>query len=81
MTGEPTGSGGGELQTAPTPPPPVPSSAYELGVSLSIPADTLDAASRQAGGSRDTSVEDISNIPEMFFMRVLDSARLGGGNA
>ena len=38
----------------------------------------MDAVLRQAGGGRETSVEDISNIPEMFFMRVLDNARLGG---
>ena len=84
MAGEPVGPGGGEgvpratTQAASPPAPPVPATAYELGVSLAIPTETLDAVLRQAGGSRETSVEDISNIPEMCFMRVLGNARLGG---
>ena len=73
MAGEPVGSGGGEgvpraaTQAASPPAPPVPATAYELGVSLAIPTETLDAVLRQAGGSRETSVEYMSNIPEMLF--------------
>ena len=57
--GGPAGAESGDEGALP-PPPAIPASAHELNVSMSLPAEVLDALVRLTGGDHDTSLKDIS---------------------
>ena len=57
--GGPAGTESGDEGALP-PPPAIPASAHELSVSMSLPAEVLDAVVRQTEGDHDTSLQDIS---------------------
>ena len=51
-------------------------SAHDLGLSMGIAENALTAVELQAGSDSTMTVEDLANIPEIFYMRALDRARL-----
>ena len=48
-----------------------------MGIALGIPENVLTAIEHQAGSGQDMAMENMSNLPDMFFMRLLDQTRIG----
>ena len=61
----------------PLPPAAKETTPHELGLSFGIPENVLTAIEHQAGSSKDMPMADLSNMPELFFMRLLDQTKLG----
>ena len=47
-----------------------------MGIARGIPNRVLTAIEHQAGSGQDMAMEDMSNLPDLFFMRLLDQTRI-----
>ena len=69
---------GHDFQDQSRAPPPAPEKTpHELGTEMGIPDNVISAIVHQAGGGLDMKMKDLSNLPEMFFMRLVDQTRIG----